>query len=241
MSYKLEICAFNLSSALNAAKYPITRIELCDGFEVGGTTPSYGMLVMTRNQVAIPVYPIIRPRGGDFLYSDEEFEMMLKDIELCKSLGYEGISTGVQLADGSIDEVRMKEIVKLAYPMGVTCHRVFDSTPDPFKALETLKNLKVERILTSGQQKTAIEGAKLIRELVEKAENEIEIMAGAGVLSSNIKSLAENSKTSIFHATAKKMIPAYQNPSPIIDAGKLAVLDEIELQLMIKELNQYFL
>lgn len=240
MSYQLEICAFNLLSAINAAKYPIARIELCEGFEVGGTTPSYGFLQVAREQVSIPIYPVIRPRGGDFLYSDDEFEIMLRDIELCKSIGYEGVSTGIQNADGSIDTEKMRIVVETAFPMGVTCHRVFDSTPDPMAALESLIDLKVERVLTSGQKANALDGARLIQTLVEKANGEIEIMAGAGIKSSNIIELAEKSTTYVFHATAKKMIPGYKSQSPIIDRGELAILDEEELKKIIHNLNSYF-
>ncbi|WP_126973824.1 copper homeostasis protein CutC [Gynurincola endophyticus] len=240
MSYQLEICAFDLASAIAASKYPIARIELCGGFEVGGTTPSFACLQMAREQIAIPVYPIIRPRGGDFVYTEQEFEMMLREIDLCNELGFEGISTGVQNEDGSIDEERMMMIVQAAYPMGVTCHRVFDLTPDPLAAMNVLIRLGVERILTSGQQASALEGATLIRGLVEAANGQMEIMAGAGITSSIIGELAEQSGTNVFHATAKKMIPAYKRSSPIKETGSLAVLDEEELKKLIQKLNKHF-
>lgn len=240
MSYQLEICAFDLASAITASKYPVTRIELCGGFEVGGTTPSFACLQMAREQIAIPVYPIIRPRGGDFVYTEQEFEMMLRDIDLCNELGFEGISTGIQHEDGNIDEERMAMIIQAAYPMGITCHRVFDMTPDPFAALDLLIRLGVERILTSGQQPSALEGADLIRQLVNRANGQIELMAGAGITSATISELADKSGTNVFHATAKKMIPAYRRPSPVKETGSIAVLDEEELNKLIQKLNARF-
>ncbi|MBO9633441.1 MAG: copper homeostasis protein CutC, partial [Chitinophagaceae bacterium] len=165
----LEICAYNIQSALTAEKAGADRVELCASAPEGGITPSMGTLTLTRERLSIQLYPIIRPRGGDFLYDDEEIAMMKQDILLCRAIGCEGISTGVQLADGNIDLERMKRIIEWAYPMNVTCHRVFDSTPDPFRSLEELISCGCERILTSGHAPSAPAGTELLRQLVETA------------------------------------------------------------------------
>ena len=122
----LEICAFNLPSALVAERAGADRIELCAGPEEGGVTPSAALIRMARSQLRIPVYPIIRPREGDFLYSEEEFRVMLRDVEICKELGCDGVVIGMLLADGSVDQLRCAKLVETAYPMGVTFHRAFD-------------------------------------------------------------------------------------------------------------------
>ncbi len=237
MSYQLEICTFNIDSAIVAARYPVHRIELCTGFEVGGTTPGAGMLQVARQHIQVPVYPIIRPRGGDFLYSDIEFDSMLADIELCKHIGMDGIVTGVQLEDGTLDISRMKELIRAAYPLPLSCHRVFDGTPQPLEDMEALIELGVERILTSGQAAAAWEGIPLIRTLVEKSAGRIEIMPGAGITSKNLREIAAATGATVFHASAKKMVAANRTraSSPVEGREEMAVLDEEELQRLIVE------
>src|SRR5580693_6855393 len=160
----LEICAFNLPAALVAQGAGADRIELCAGAEEGGVTPSAGLIRMAREKLRIPVYPIIRPREGDFLYSEEEFRIMLRDVELCRGLGCDGVVIGMLLADGRVDQVRCGRLVETAYPMGVTFHRAFDRAADPFVALEAIIRIGCERILTSGQRPLAMEGSQLIYE-----------------------------------------------------------------------------
>jgi copper homeostasis protein len=198
----LEVCAFNLASCIIAEKNGAKRIELCAHQSLGGTTPSQELIQQVKANLSIPIYPIIRPRGGDFLYTSDEFDEMLKSIELCKQLHCEGIATGVHLQDGEIDMPRMKILVQAAHPMKVTCHRVFDRTPNPFKALEDIINCGCERILTSGHQDTAIAGIELITDLIEVAADKIIIMPGAGVRANNIGQLIEETGAIEYHTTS---------------------------------------
>ncbi len=203
MDYRLEICAFNLSSALIAQESGADRIELCASPEEGGTTPSAGLIRTAREHLRIPLYPIIRPRGGDFLYTDEEFSIMLRDIEYSKQTGCDGVVIGMLLSDGTVDKERIKRLIETAYPLGVTFHRAFDWVANPFEALEDIISLGCERILTSGQRPTATEGASLIDQLVREADDRIVIMPGSGVRASNIVQLAESTGASEFHTSAR--------------------------------------
>jgi copper homeostasis protein len=237
----LEVCAFNIQSAIIAEKAGAVRAELCDNPIEGGTTPSYGAIAMTRKKISIELYPIIRPRAGSYFYDDDEFGMMLRDIDMCKQLGCDGISVGVQKQDGTIDGERLQIIVDRAYPMGVTCNRAFDAVPDPFAALELVINAGCERILTSGLKSSAPEGAELIRELVIKAGGKIIIMPGAGVNSGNIRSLADETGATEFHTSGRRKMndaasPAnyvsYQNPA-ILDIGNVYVSSHDELKAIV--------
>jgi copper homeostasis protein len=199
----LEICAFNLPAALVAQQAGADRIELCSGPEEGGVTPSAGLIRAARERLQIQVYPIIRPREGDFLYSEEEFRIMLRDIEYCKQVGCNGVVIGMLLADGRVDQARCARLVETAYPMGVTFHRAFDRAVDPFAALEVIIRIGCERILTSGQRPVAMEGAQLLRELVREADERIVIMPGSGVRSDNIVELAAQTGAVEFHTSAR--------------------------------------
>lgn len=235
----LEICAYNIQSALIAEKAGANRVELCASAPEGGITPSAGALRTARELLSIQLYPIIRPRGGDFLYDQHEWAIMKQDIFLCKSIGCEGISTGVQLADGNIDTDGMKRIVEWAYPMEVTCHRVFDSTPDAFRSLEELIGCGCERILTSGQAPAAPEGAAMLAKLVEQASGQIIIMPGAGVRASNIRALRDATNAVEFHTSAKKLVSSavhYQNPA-IRDTGDVFEADAEEIERILEELK----
>lgn len=203
MDYRLEICAFDLASALIAQQAGADRIEFCAGPGEGGTTPSAGAIRTAREHLRIPLYPIIRPRGGDFLYSDEEFRSMIRDVEYCKQVGCNGVVFGILQADGSVDKARCARLVEMAYPLGVTFHRAFDWSANPFEAMETIIGIGCERILTSGQRPTAQEGADLLDELVREADDRIVIMPGSGVRSGNIVLLAEKTGASEFHTSAR--------------------------------------
>jgi copper homeostasis protein len=203
MDYCLEICAFNFPSALIAQQAGADRIELCANPHEGGTTPSPGMIRAVRERLRIALYPIIRPRGGDFLYSDEEFQVMLKDIHYCKQVGCNGVVIGMLNADGTVDRARCARLLETAWPLGVTFHRAFDWVSNPFEALETVIRMGCERILTSGQKPTAEEGAGLIDQLVRQADDRIVIMPGSGVRSVNIVDLAEKTGASEFHTSAR--------------------------------------
>ena len=200
---KLEVIGFNIESCTIAQNAGAFRIELCDNEAEGGTTPSLGFIKAARAILSIKLYPIIRPRGGDFLYSNAEFEMMKTDIECCKNEDCDGIVIGILNRDGSVDKQRCQQLVELAYPMGVTFHRAFDRTNDSAKALEDIVEIGCERILTSGQAPTALAGTSLIKVLIQQANDRIVIMPGSGIRSNNIKEIAETTGAKEFHTSAK--------------------------------------
>lgn len=203
MSYKLEICANSIESALAAQKGGADRIELCDNMAEGGTTPSYGLIKRCIDLLNIPVFPIIRPRGGGFVYTDEEFEVMKEEIGICKALGCKGVVLGVLDTDSCVDMERCTELITLARPMEVTFHRAFDCCNDQSGALEDIISLGCERVLTSGAETSAYEGRDKIRQLVEQADGRIIIIAGAGVNIANVVSVAKESRANECHSTAK--------------------------------------
>lgn len=236
----LEVCAFNLQSSIIAERVGAKRVELCENPADGGTTPSYGTIKQTREKISISLFPIIRPRGGNFFYDEEEFAIIKQDILLCKQLGCDGISTGVHLQNGEIDTERLKRIVEWAYPMGVTCHRVFDATPDPLKALEEIIDCGCERILTSGQKSAAPEGIEMLAKLVQQAEGRIIIMPGAGVRSTNIETLISGTGATEFHTSARIAAPdpvTFRNPA-IADAGDWYIANEEELNKILDILKK---
>ena len=206
--YILEIACFDISSAIKAAAAGADRIELCDNADEGGTTPSYGILKATKEKITIPVFPIIRPRGGDFLYNDEEFQTMLYDIKLCKDLGFDGVVLGLLTDMGAVDIRRTEKLVAAAGDMQVTFHRAFDRAMNPFNALEAIIYCGCKRILTSGQVPNANDGKELIKELVEQAENRVIIMPGSGVRSSNIEEIIADTKATELHSSARKSVPS---------------------------------
>jgi len=208
MAFKLEICSFDLMSALIAQEAGAHRIELCAAPAEGGTTPGPGTIRAARERLHIDLYPIIRPRGGDFLYTDEEYSTMLKEVEYCKQVGCNGVVIGLLQKDGTIDKHRAARLVELAYPLGVTFHRAFDWAVNPFEALEDVISIGCERILTSGQRPTAPEGAALINELVRQSDDRIIIMPGAGIRADNILHLAEKTDTPEFHTSARTNVPS---------------------------------
>ena len=203
MKFKLEVIGFTIESCLIAQAAGAHRIELCDNPSEGGTTPSYGFIKAAREKLTIELYPIIRPRGGDFLYSDTEFEIMKADVQICKNIGCNGVVIGILLADGTVDKERCKQLIDIAYPMGVTFHRAFDRTADPFKALEDIIAIGCERILTSGQKPSVNEGVQLLIDLVQQANERIIIMPGSGVRAENIVALANKTNALEFHTSAR--------------------------------------
>jgi copper homeostasis protein len=237
---RFEVCAFNIQSALIAQKMGAYRVELCDNPVEGGTTPSYGAIKQVREKIDLKLYPIIRPRAGNYWYDDDEFAIMLDDIRQCRDLGCDGISVGVQRENGEIDVERFKLIVETAYPLGVTSNRVFDATPDPAKALEDLISAGCERVLTSGQQSAAPDGAALLADLVQQAAGRISIMPGAGINSSNIAALASSTGAFEFHGSARRKTEnsmSFANPL-VLDFGNVYVTDEVELGKILTELKK---
>jgi len=204
----MEVCCYNMESAVYAKAAGADRIELCANRYQGGTTPSYGMLEVIRKNVDLPIFTMIRPRGGDFLYSKEELEVMLHDIQMAKELGMEGVVMGVLSKDGQVDSEIMKKLIEIARPMEVTFHRAFDLTPDPKKSLEDLLSLGVDRVLTSGQQNSAFDGVVLIKSLVETAGEVISIMPGAGINEDNVVPILEMTGAKEFHVSASGSRPS---------------------------------
>ncbi len=204
MMFTLEVIAFSIESCAIAEKCGAQRIELCDNPAEGGTTPSAGMIRKAREQTDIQLYPIIRPRGGDFLYSDEEFDIMKEDIRIAKEAGCDGVVFGLLNRDGSIDTERTARLVEFSWPLKVTFHRAFDRVKDPANSLEDVIRCGCNRILTSGLRPTVSEGIELLRELVKLAGDRISIMPGSGVRSSNIKELAAYTGAHEFHSSARK-------------------------------------
>lgn len=218
----LEICANSLESAMNAQEGGADRIELCENLSEGGTTPSYGLLTLTRQHLRIPVHVLIRPRAGDFLYNDLEFEVMKSDITLCKELGFEGVVLGLLNADGSIDMERTRILTELASPLSVTFHRAFDCCSNPKQALEDIIACGCDRILTSGLKATAEEGAALLEKLVDQSKRRISIMPGSGIHSANIARLKSRISATEWHASAKAPAESamqYQN-TDLSDMGQ---------------------
>ena len=228
MDYKIEICTNSVASCVEAQKGGAYRVELCAGIPEGGTTPSYGEIVVARKLLNIKLNVIIRPRGGDFLYSDVEHQTMLQDIEIAKKLGVDGVVFGCLKADGEIDMDRNKELVEAAKGMNVTFHRAFDMCKDPFESLEQIISLGFDTILTSGQQPTAIEGVSLLKQLVEKANNRIIIMPGSGINENNIATIAQQTGASEFHFSARESVEStmqYRNPA-LKMGGTVVSIDE---------------
>jgi copper homeostasis protein len=203
MSYVIEIATSDFVTTRSAVEGGADRIELCSNLSEGGTTPSHGLILKCREKFGLPLFPIIRPRGGDFLYGKDEFGIMAKDIDFCKSAGCDGIVVGMLNVDGTIDMVRMGDLVEQAYPMSVTFHRAFDRCRDPYAALEELIEIGVERVLTSGHKQVATDGVELIAELNRLAAGRIIIMPGSGVRKENIRMLAERTGCVEFHSSLK--------------------------------------
>lgn len=203
----LEICANSYQSAKHAQEAGAHRIELCQELSVGGITPSYGLIKQVVKDIPIETCVLIRPRSGNFVYSDKEFEIMKQDIQVCKELGCQGIVSGVLHKDNSVDIPRTKELIEISKPLSFTFHRAFDCVPNPLKALEQLIQLGADRILTSGQKSKAIQGIELLKILKKQGNNRIKILIGSGVNSENAISF-KNAKFEEMHASASKVVSA---------------------------------
>ncbi len=239
MHYTLEVIAFTIESVLLAEQSGAHRIELCDNPAEGGTTPGYGTIKTAREKTSLQLYPIIRPRGGDFLYSSEAFEVIKKDVLLCKELGCDGVVIGLLQPDGSIDKKRTAVLVEAAYPLGVTFHRAFDRVANPFEALEDIISTGCERILTSGLKPTAAEGSETLSQLVRQANDRIIVMPGSGVRSENIVALATQTGATEFHSSARKTEDSkmkYFNTS-MNENLQTTELDTVEVKKMIAALQ----
>jgi copper homeostasis protein len=203
----LEICATNLEAALNAARFGADRIELCTAIDTGGLTPSRGLLRSVVQAVAIPVQVLIRPREGHFVYQKAEIDQMIDDILLCRETGAAGVVLGALTPDRHIDLRAMERLLDAAQGMDVTFHRAFDYLSHPFAALDTLFDLKIPRVLSSGQAASAWEGRQLLRELVQSATGRIRIMPGAGISPANLPELISAIGAEEWHMTVKVKTP----------------------------------
>jgi copper homeostasis protein len=196
---QVEICVGDVASAIAAESGGADRIELCDNLLVGGTTPSAGTIAESCRRLRIPVYVLIRPRAGDFIYSQPEIAVMRHDIELVKTLGAAGVVLGVLTRDSMIDHDKTAELIALARPMFVTFHKAFDQTPDALEALDVLTTLGVERVLTSGGRPTAVEGIETLVQLVDHAGGKISVMAGGQLNTSNLETVVRQSQVNEVH------------------------------------------
>ncbi|KAG7462458.1 hypothetical protein MATL_G00185080 [Megalops atlanticus] len=201
--FLMEVCVDSVESAINAERGGAGRIELCSSLVEGGITPSIGLLKVVKQYVRIPVFTMIRPRGGDFLYSDREVEVMKTDINLAKSHGADGLVLGALTEDGRVDTELCMELLAACRPLPVTFHRAFDMVRDPATSLETLITLGFERVLTSGCDSSALEGLPVIKRLVEQAKGRIIIMPGGGISERNLQRILEGSGAQEFHCSAR--------------------------------------
>ncbi|GHE23085.1 copper homeostasis protein CutC [Sphingobacterium griseoflavum] len=223
---KLEICANSPYSAVQAQLGGASRVEFCQNLENGGITPSYGQIKRARQLLQIGMHVLIRPRGGDFVYTDDEFEEMKMDISFCKEAGCDGVVIGILCKDGRVDLKRNASLVELAKPMTVVFHRAFDRTNNPAEALEDIIGLGFNRILTSGLRNTAVEGVQLLKELIMQADGRIEIMPGAGVNAGNILDILAHTNATAIHSSAKISIDSQMT----FESDALAGMNEPTLQ-----------
>ncbi|CAL2076482.1 copper homeostasis protein CutC [Tenacibaculum sp. 190524A05c] len=224
---KLEICANSYQSALNAEQAGAHRIELCSELNSGGITPSYGLIQKVISELSIETFVLIRPRSGNFVYSEAEFDIMKQDIIKCKSLGANGIVSGVLMKDNTIDLERTKELISLAYPLPFTFHRAFDLVTNPIEGIQQLIDLKVNRVLTSGQKNKALEGIMLLKDLKEKFSNQIIILPGSGLNSKNVAEFKNAGFTEV-HASAS--ITIEESPALNFDEIPQTVSDSEEIK-----------
>jgi copper homeostasis protein len=210
----IEIVVDSVESALAAQAGGADRVELCANLLEGGTTPSAGMIAQVRDQISIGLHVIIRPRGGDFCYTEQEFAVMLEEIIWARTLGVDGVVFGILTPEGDVDVARTRELIQLARPMSVTFHRAFDMARDPFRALDDLIGLDVDRLLTSGQAPSALEGLDLIAELIRRAAGRLSVMPGGGV-ARHIREIVERSGAREVHFSATTSVESamrYRNP-----------------------------
>jgi copper homeostasis protein len=195
----LEVCIDSVESAVASQAGGASRVELCANLNEGGTTPSAGTIELARKRISIGLHVMIRPRAGDFCYSELEFEVMRRDVQVAKELRANGVVLGILNSDGTVDIARMRELVQLARPMDVTFHRAFDESADPIAALEQIIGLGIDRILTSGGKRSAFDGIARIRDLVNTSSGRITIMAGSGITVQNVKAIISETRVKDIH------------------------------------------
>lgn len=202
-NYILECCVDSVESAIEAQMGGATRLELCSNLVIGGTSPSLALFKSIKEKVDIKINVLLRPRFGDFLYTDNEFDIIREEIKMFKDAGADGVVIGCLKSDGCLDMDKMEVLVKEASGMHITLHRAFDVMNNPYKGLEQVKKLGINTILTSGQKNSALEGKELIKELIEKASEDVEILIGSGVNAKVIKNFIEETDARAFHMSGK--------------------------------------
>ena len=232
-SYRIEVCANSVESALNAQNAGADRVELCAGMPEGGTTPSIGQIMMARELLTrTKLHVIIRPRGGDFLYTDLEVQTMIKDIQAAKELQVDGIVIGCLTANGDVDVKQMEHLMREADGLSVTFHRAFDMCRNPHQTLQEIIALGCDRILTSGQQPTAVQGIPMLKQLQMEADEHIIIMPGCGINPSNIQQIANETGTKEFHLSGRTNVNSrmrFRNPN--VSMGGTVHIDEYVQQV----------
>ena len=242
--YLLEICCYSAQDVLKASSAGAHRVELCNGYEVGGTTPSMGSLKLAKSNSNIPIYVMIRPRGGNFYYSSLEKKVILKDIELALLNEADGIVFGALQANGNIDKVFCKEVFSLCQKTPITFHRAIDICHNHLQALDFLTHHDVENILTSGMAVKAIDGIQNIKNMHLFANNGINIMAGSGITDLNIIEFAKIGLTH-FHSSASEIVKGNGTKDIInfnasLNNDELSVVSEKKVSAMLQKLNAYF-
>ena len=232
-SYQIEVCANSVESALNAQNAGADRVELCAGMPEGGTTPSIGQIMIARELLTrTKLHVIIRPRGGDFLYTDLEVQTMIKDIQAAKELQVDGIVIGCLTANGDVDVKQMEHLMREADGLSVTFHRAFDMCRNPHQTLQEIIALGCDRILTSGQQPTAVQGIPMLKQLQMEADEHIIIMPGCGINPSNIQQIANETGTKEFHLSGRTNVNSrmrFRNPN--VSMGGTVHIDEYVQQV----------
>ena len=246
----MEVCVDSVESSVNGVKGGASRLELCGSLCEGGITPTLGLLRVVKQEVNVPVFVMVRPRGGDFVYSEQEFEVMKEDLRLLKEDGNaDGFVFGILTPEGEVDDTRCSELIELARPQPITFHRAFDMTRDPFRALETIISLKIERVLSSGQESTALEGLPLIKELVERSRGRITVVPGGGITERNLERILSGSGCVEFHCSARvdiSSVMSYRNTNVCMGTKygaseytvKVADTDRVQMMLSIAQCSQ---
>ncbi len=220
----IEVATFTLNAAITAANTGADRIELCSGYSEGGLSPSAGAIEFVRKKISVPLHVMVRPRIGDFVYNSLEKDVIISDINFCKNMGVDGIVVGALTKDGKVDVDFIKKIMELSHPMSVTFHRAFDITKDLFEALNELISCGVDRILTSGGRKSAVEGISTISELVKLAYDKIIILPGGGINPQNVQDILSKTGVKEIHFSAKTLVQ-----SPMKKTSDLTLSSEGEV------------
>ena len=244
----VEACVNSVTSAIEAEKGGAQRVELCDNLYEGGTTPSAAAIIITAQSIGIDLHVLIRPRGGDFLYSDLEFDVMKRDIAFCKENGVKGVVLGVLTEYAEVDINRTLELVKAASPMSVTFHRAFDMATDAIQSLEDVISAGCHRILTSGLTNKVADGQDMIRMLIKKANGRIIIMAGSGINHNNAEELVKYTGVTEIHASARSSYPSkmlyrkqnlYMGGLPEIPEFEISQTDSNKIKLIVQSVSEY--